>query len=152
MIHFGKMTNLEKLILDNPIMSCQENTYSTVIREEEWVAIDNSKMEIVLINSDNLTLDYIDYMVKQFTGLKLFIMGHLVLTKLEENIIGGYDEKDKIIFRSYEDKSSYVSTHKPLKIRNLIKNKYQAPFSDSMLNIIKERNPTQYQMYSQKEM
>lgn len=134
--------NLEKLIINNEKCELQKYTYETVISDEIWEQLKNSKLSTLVVNSHNLTLDFIDLLLKSYQGIKHFVMGEEILQKLKQNSKDGYyDREDPVSFHSYSNTNIGFQRKKPVRISNLIKNKYGNVFSDSMLKIIKERCP-----------
>ena len=144
LIEISKLPLLDKLIMDNPVMSCQENTFETVIKPKEWRKIENSSLQLVMINSDNMTVDFIDYMLISFPNVERYVLSDKLIDKLHQDSAHGY-EKDEIIFQSFADTSKGFKRYKKVRMLNLLKNKVdRQKFSDSMLKIIEKNNPTQF--------
>jgi hypothetical protein len=112
----------------------------TVITDEEWSTINNTTLEVLLIDSLNLTLDFIDMTLKYFKRIEHFIMNDEILAKLEKNSINGH-LTETVSFHSITDVHKGFKRCRDIKIYDLIRNKCGNMFSDSMLNKIKERNP-----------
>ncbi len=141
LISICKLSFINKLMFDNPRMRCQENTFSTVIGPKEWSEIENSSLELLMINSDNLTLDFISYIVSSFKVVNRFVIALAVLDKVRKDMHPGY-EKANIIFQAFEDTEIGFKINRDIKFTNLLKDKYNdEPFSKSMLEVIKRNNP-----------
>jgi len=138
-IPLSKMPKLEKLVISNRQTLLQENAYETLIKESEWREIDNSSLKVLLLDSYNLTLDFIDYICKSFTGLEHFIMAEAVLEKLRRGSSSGYLD-EKIVFHSANDIKNVVERKRDVKVYDLVRNKVGHTFSESMLRIIAQNN------------
>jgi hypothetical protein len=132
---------LQKIIINNEVCSLQENTFETVITEEEWKALKNTTVDTLLIDSGNLTLDFINYILLSFEALTNFIMHPKVLEKLEKNSRSGHSDR-KISFHSLNNIEQGFYRYAQVKITDLLKNKIGPVFSDSMLRKIKELDPS----------
>jgi hypothetical protein len=138
----SKLNLLEKLVINNEKCNMQELAYETVIKDDEWPTISNEGLSLVLINSHNLTLDFIDFFLKSFTGVNNFIMNELVLAKLEKNSSNGSkDHEDPISFHSILDTNHGFKRYRNVKIFDLVRNKCGNTFSNAMLDVIKDRSP-----------
>lgn len=131
-----KMSSLSKLVLDNPIMHCQENTFTTVITPAEWSTLRNPGLTLLMLNSDGLTPDFTYYILASCPMLQRFIVADLVVDKLFKQTISGYD-KEEIIFQSFMNVNKGFKRSREVKFTDLLKDKFEAnQFSESMLKII----------------
>lgn len=141
-IPVSKLQHLDKLILNNERCELQELTYETVITDAEWTTISNTSLTLVLIDSQNLTLDFIDLFLKSFKVVQHFIMNEIVLEKLQKNSADGCkDREDPITFHSVKDTKVGFKRYRDVKIYDQVRNKCGNVFSDAMLNKIKQRSP-----------
>jgi hypothetical protein len=141
-IPVSKLSRLNKFILNYEQCELQELAYETVIKDEEWKQIDNTPLEVVLIDSYNLTLDFIDLFLKAFKGIKHFIMNDVILAKLEKNSADGVkDLEDPVSFHSVKDTKVGFKRYRDVKVFDQVRNKCGNAFSDAMLKKIKERSP-----------
>lgn len=130
---------LNKLMIDNSTLKCQENTFGTVIKDDEWKTLRCDSLILALINSDNFTPDFGDYLLKACPNLSRIVVSDRVLEKLHQSTLSGH-EKDEVIFQSFQDKGRGFKRFKTVKFINLIRNKVDSkPFSDSMLKIIEKQ-------------
>jgi hypothetical protein len=142
LIPLSKLNLLDKLVINNEKCDLQPQTYETIIKDEEWAKMSNQSLSLVVINSHNLTLDFIDFFLKCFTNVTNFIMNELVLKKLEDNSSNGSkDHEDPISFHSVLNTNQGFKRYKNVKIYDLVRNKTGNTFSTSMLDVIKERCP-----------
>lgn len=136
-----KMNGLNKLVLDNPVMHCQENTFTTVITPNEWATLKNPALELLMLNSDGLTPDFAYYIIKCCPSLKRFVVADLVVDKLYKQTVSGYD-KEEVVFQSFMNLKKGFKRAREIRFTDLLKDKYDAnQFSDSMLKIIKSKTP-----------
>lgn len=133
--------NINKLVLFDDNMVCQPNVYSSVLSEKEWNSINNIKLETFIILSDNLSLDNIDYFNNAFKNLKYLTISNKVFENLKKNII--YDDitnKDKIYIININGKkesNNIITLGRNFVLNNLYKNSVQTPYSNSMLEKMK---------------
>ena len=78
--------------------------------------------------------------LKSFKKLEHFIINEEILAKLNKNSINGH-KPEIVSFHSISDVQNGFKRCRDVKIYDLIKNKCGNMFSESMLKIIKERNP-----------
>lgn len=139
LIDLLRLKLLNKLMLDNATLKCQENTFGTVIKDDEWSGIMCESLSLALINSDNFTPDFADYLLKSCPNMAHLVISDKVLEKLHQSTLSGH-EKDEIVFQSFHDKGRGFKRFKTVKFINLIRNKVNPkPFSDSMLKIIEAK-------------
>jgi hypothetical protein len=138
----SKLSKLDKFILNYEQCELQELAYETVIRDEEWEAIKNTTLSVVLIDSYNLTLDFIDLFLKAFTSVEHFIMNEIILDKLRKNSSDGVKDREApVIFHSTKDTKVGFKRYRDVKVYDQVRNKCGNAFSDAMLKKIKERSP-----------
>ena len=137
---FSKLALLNELFIDNPQMSCQPDTYRTVLSRDEWKEMSNDSLQTLFINSDNLTVDFTYYITKTFNVLKRIVVSHYLLDKLHKSTVDGF-ENEQLIFQSCLNYKAGFKRLKEVKFMNLLKDKVRSdPYSDSMLKIIKDRS------------
>jgi len=133
---FLQMKHLSKICLDNKRMICQDNPYQGVISNKEWEVLPtNHQLEHLFLNSDNLTNDVIDYILSNCLGLKKFFMNTLVLKRLKENLVEGSDVAT-VVFQSTDNPRLGFKARRDFKIKKLLKNEHEEPFSDSMIQVM----------------
>lgn len=132
---------ISKIIIDNEQFACQDNPFSTVIKRAEWDKISNNSLEFIMINSCNLTLDFINYIQQRCTSLKKFVMNDIILDKFYKNSHSGHEE-EKITFQSCSNTSRGFTRQRDVKVYGLLCSQVDDNvFSTSMLNLIKKKNP-----------
>lgn len=142
LIPLGRLNLLEKLVINNERCDLQKLAYETVITDKEWEQIDNNSLSLVIINSHNLTLDFIHFFLKSFHGVHNFIMNELVLKKLQDNSAdGSKDREEPVSFHSIQDTKQGFKRYRDVKVFDLVRNKCGNTFSNAMLDVIKERSP-----------
>lgn len=152
LIPISKLNLLEKLIINYEQCNLQEHTYETVITDDEWSAIHNTGLSVVLIDSLNLTLDFIHFFLKSFKGVDHFIMNEVVLDKLKTNSASGCkDREEPIMFHSVKDTTQGFKRYRDVKVYDLVRDKGGCTFSPAMLKKIKERNPERTDIVDQLE-
>jgi hypothetical protein len=129
------LKNIRRVSFDNKLMHCQTNIYQGLITNKEWDVLYNSSITDLLINSDNLTIDLIDYILKAFTNLDRFLLNSIVLKKLYPCIIEG-NGPEKIAFQSSDNPKEGYSAKKDIHLKNKLKNRFEEPMSESMKNLV----------------
>ena len=141
LLPLSKMASLNKLIINNVECAWQEKSYETVISDEEWGAVSNSALRILLIDSYNLTLDVIAFILRGFKDLTNFIMCPQMLQKLRQNSAAGYMD-EKVTFHSAENYQDCFTLRRDVRVYDLVRSKCGNKFSESMLRKISERDPS----------
>lgn len=142
LIPISKLPILDKLIISNTQCSLQEQTFETVISDKEWSKLENTSVTLALIDSHNLTLDFIDFFLRSFKSVEHFIMNEIMLGKLEKNSAdGGKDRETPVSFHSIADTTVGFKRYRDVRIYDLVRNKTGNTFSSAMLKKIKERSP-----------
>lgn len=130
---------LQKLAFDDVQFICQYSENELLLSEDEWKCISGDTLQYLMINSKNLTLDVVDYLVKSFKKLEYFFVDENILKMIERNIQGGINQQEQIIFASVQDQTRGLKYQKTVSFKNLFKDKVnRKPVSDSMLKRIKE--------------
>lgn len=141
LLHLSRLPLLSKIIIDNDQLPCQDNPFRTIILREEWESMDNRSVEFIMLNSNNLTLDYINFTLGAFKVLRKFVMNDIILDKLYKNTYSG-EEKEKVVFQSVSDGKRGFGRFRDVKVYGLLCSQVDDNvFSDSMLERIKSQNP-----------
>jgi hypothetical protein len=128
---------LRSLCLNNQSLVCQPNEYAGMITNDEWNGLRNYRLEKLFINSGNLSLDVIDYLKTSFVRLQNLIIRDDIYNNLKKNMTPGSHTAKQITICSTEGKKFEIS--RDFTIRNLLRNRYQSPFSDAMQKIMKAK-------------
>jgi hypothetical protein len=132
--------NLESIILDNPTMLCQGNSYSGVISEEQWLQLKNTSLKSLYINSNNVSVDIIDFIRKSCKNLTNMMLCKEVYDRVKQNMAppdNGDESEEKITYYNLDEQVK-MSLPRNFKLNNLLKNKFQSPFSSAMLSKIEQ--------------
>jgi hypothetical protein len=139
LIPIFKLNKLVKLCIDDPQFWCQKGVFELFIFPDEWKQMKCPSLQQVAINSQNLTMDVIDYILLSCPDIKQFIVDDATLKLLLKNVVNGYDTEDIMTFHSWQDPSKGCEVRKKITFKNLMKDNYNAePFSECMLKKIKE--------------
>jgi hypothetical protein len=141
LLSLTKLPIIDKIVIDNVQCKLQETTFETVITDREWSTVKADTLTTLFVNSGNLTLDFIDFCLKRFTGLTNFIMHDLMLQKLEKNARSGHSDR-KITFHSSTNIDSGFYRYADVKISDLVRFKIGPAFSEAMLRKIRELDPS----------
>lgn len=131
-----KPTQLEVLCLDDPRMACQPNSYSGLIKEEEWELFRNRSLKKLLINSNNISLDIIDYLKTSCLSLEHLIIDESKYKYVKENIVSPGTEEPKISVAS--TKGVKLELGRDFQMKNLLRLRYSQPFSNTMLKVMEK--------------
>ena len=138
MIPILQLPRLDRVCMDSKVLICQKNAYQGVVTAKEWENLYCPTLKYLMINSDNLTQDTIDYYLKSCPNLSRFIMNALVLKRLRKDVREGFGP-ETITFQAAEDYRLGFTVKRDVRIENLLKDRYEPAYSDSMLRIIKEQ-------------
>ena len=141
LLPLSKLRLLSKLMFDNRAMIFQKNSFYTVLSVKEWEQIDNSGLELLLIDSENLTPDVTQQILLRFKKINHLIVSETVTKALYDNTLSGY-ETDKIIIQSKDNPKHAFIRYRTLKFLDLLCNRMEMnAYSDSMMKKMKELNP-----------
>jgi len=140
LISLSKMSLLNKIVINNESCEIHTDPYETVIKDAEWKLINNSNVELLLIDSYNLTLDFIYFSLIHFKGLQHYIMNDIIMRKLNDKSVGGHMEQS-VVFHSSKDINQGFKRYRDIKVYDLVRSKCGNMFSDSMLKKIEALNP-----------
>lgn len=134
-----KLQQLEKLAIDDSQFWCQRSVHELFILPQEWKNIDCQTLQKVAINSLNLTLDVIDYLLVACPNITQFTVDENILKHINKDIVSGFEKDNVIIFNAWQNPSKGFQIHKKVSFNNLLKDNYNSQlFSESMLKKIKE--------------
>jgi len=131
-----KPNKLKVICLNDAGLPIQPNQYAGLITDAEWELFRNYSVEQLLINSGNLSLDVIDYLKISCTRLKTLIICDAKYQELRQNMVPGLKSDDQILICSMGGRKMQVE--RDFMIRNLLKSRYQDPYSDSMKRIMQQ--------------
>lgn len=134
-----KLRHLNKLAIEDPQFWCQKSIHEVFILPDEWKNIFCPSLKRVAINSYNLTLDVIDYLITACPNIDQITVDENVIKSLSKNVEGGLNKNEAIVFNCWQNPSKGFKIHKKLIFKNLLKDTYNTQmFSDSMLKKIRE--------------
>lgn len=133
-----KLSKLTKLAIDDPSFWCQKSIHEVFILPNEWRNLSCTSLEKLAINSKNLTLDVLDYILQACPNIKHLLVDDSILQMITRNIIGG-TQPDLITFHSWQSPNKGFEISKRVTFKNMYKDTYNSQmFSESMLKKIKE--------------
>jgi hypothetical protein len=139
MIPLLKLRELECITINDPEFWCQKGRYELFILPEEWKGLDCPSLQQISINSTNLTLDIIDYLINACSDLHQITVDDEILKQVSENIVEGHQTDNQLIFNSWKTPNKGISVPQRVSFTHLIKDTYDSQmFSDSMLKKIEE--------------
>jgi hypothetical protein len=121
-----KLPYIKNICINYDNMWCQKGPYELFILPNEWELIDCLSLERIAINSKNMTLDIIDYIVKACPNIKEIFIDEEILTSVESNIINGYNIDEKLVFRPWQTPEKGLQVCKKIKFKNLYKEAYES--------------------------
>lgn len=133
---------LRSICLNNQMLVCQPNEYAGLITHDEWTNLRNYKLEKIFINSGNVSLDVIDYLKTSFVKLQNLILRDDIYANLRKNMNPGTLTAAQLTICSTEGKKFEIP--RDFTIRNLLRNRYQSPYSEAMQRIMQARYDKDY--------
>lgn len=135
-----KLSNLQKIAIDDAHFWCQKSIHELFILPHEWKNIYCETLEKVAINSTNLTLDVLDYILTSCPKVSQFLVDDNILNMVSRNVIPGNDKGQLMTIHSWQHPNKGFQIHKNITFKNLFKDTYSSQlFSESMLKKIKEQ-------------
>jgi hypothetical protein len=123
-------------------MKCWHKPLEPLISKEQWASFVDlpgvKSLEYLDINSVMVTKDILHDLLYCCTNIKRLSIHSDLFNKFLKDIDGSYGTGDVLtICATYDDTLSCDFT-KPIIIRNLLRDQFQNPFSESMLRVIKK--------------
>jgi hypothetical protein len=136
-----KLDRLTKVVVDFPNFYCQVSASEVLVTKEEWKSANSYSLQTLFLNSENLTLDVLDYLLKSCPGLKDIYLHENILKMASKNIM--FDEQEvapeKVVnFHSSDEFRKGFRASRPLTFKNMFKNYFTAPYSKSMLERMRQ--------------
>ena len=144
LIPLFKITGLQKLMIDYESFWCQKGPRELFIHPDEWKSMTVLQLDSLAINSENMTLDVIDYILGACPTLKHLIVNDIVVTEIGQQLKESF-EPHKLKITSWSDPTRGLEFKYRPKFRQMHKDAYgQTMFSKSMMNMIKKRHGENY--------
>jgi len=146
---FLPLLQLQKIRLikvDYPNFQCQISPKEVLMSREEWKSCHSFSLEQLEINSESMTLDVLDYLLKACQNLKTIYLSEETLQNVAKNVTfdeSNSREEDQLNFHLMNDPRKGLRVSKPVRFKNMFKDYITAPFSKSMLEKIKQNSGQQ---------
>ena len=134
-------SSLRRLDIDYPNFHCQISPKDVLVSHKEWKSVCSLTLHTLMMNSEDLTLDVLDYILKSCTELRDLYLNDQVLKMVSKNIVFSENDirPDNVVnFHSYSDHRKGFRAGRPMTFKNMFKNLCSAPFSRSMLGKIRQ--------------
>ena len=103
LIPLFSLRHLNKLAIDDPHFWCQKSIHELFILPHEWKNMDCASLRKLAINSQNLTLDVLDYIITAAPGLTQVLVDADILSMVSRNIITGYDQDRPLTIHAWQN-------------------------------------------------
>lgn len=134
-----KIPNLKKLMIDWEVFPCQKGYKELYIHPHEWKQASAPLLENLYINSSNLNLDIIDYILTSCPHLKSFIVNDDLLSDIEKKVKESFEPREIVFLSAINPRRGLSFRHRP-KFVGMYKDSYgQGMFSKSMLEVIRKQ-------------
>lgn len=146
LLFLSKLNNIERLVIDYPNFYCQISPKEVIISKNEWKSNCSYSIKSILINSTNVTLDIVDYLIKSYPNLTDLCLDENILQTVGKNMISNsinendIDQTNILNFHVSSDTRKGFRAARPITFKNMFKNYITAPFSKSMIEKIKKQN------------
>jgi len=138
-----KLSGIKTICLNQFSLACQHNAYSGLIGAHEWkdLGVCNS-LKRLLINSSNLTMDVLNFLLPKVPFLERLVVHPRVYGSLDDKIV--VEDPDVGLVGSTEltiasvDNKHQRDVKRPFKITGLLKDEFDTQFSPSMLQHIQQ--------------
>ena len=137
MLSLLKLKRIEKICLNQVDLACQQNTHSGLVGELEWQALDPCvSLQKLLINSTNMSLDALDYMLPKCPEVERVVLDAKVYESLAKNLVSRTPEPGLVMGKAFViaslDNRNKKTVQRPFIIKNLMRDSVEQPFSDAM--------------------
>jgi len=146
-----RLQQIEKICIDDENFWCQKGAYELFIKPEEWDNIDCLSLKTIAINSLNMTLDVMDYIIKACPALETFLIDTEVFNVALKNVVNGYSS-ETIVLVPWQNTQKGVQLHRKIKFKNMFKDNYNSKiFTDSFTKTIEQQDLRRQQMLAEIE-
>ena len=103
-----RMPKLTKILINDPIFFCQYSEDQLFINKDEWKILISESITTICINSLNMNMDIVDYIIKSTINLETIIICQNIYNLCIKNMIVGSGVRENksneyLIFYSWED-------------------------------------------------
>lgn len=133
------MTYIEKIVIEDENFWCQKGPSELFISHDEWEGLDCVSLKSLVINSTNMTVDVVDYILKSCTKLESLVVDESVFANVQEKASNGY-ENERIVFVPFQNQKKGLQYHRNVRFSGMYKDNYNTKvFTDSFMDGIKKR-------------
>jgi hypothetical protein len=134
-----KLPNLQTITLDDPELLCQKNTYSFLIKDDEWEGVMCESLKSLYLGSETVTNDLMSYVFDACPNLETIMLNDRILyNKVLPYMINGNDMTETVKVIGIPSRSVY-SFFRQVKVKTTARGISREMFSESMKRVI-ERN------------
>ena len=143
MSYLLRLENIESISFMNSNMKCVHKPTEPLVSKDQWISLVDApgvkSLEYLDINAVTITKDILHDLLYCCTKIKRLSIDSGLFNKFLKDIHGSkYGSGDVLtICATYDDTLSCDFT-KPVSIGNLLRDQFENPFSNSMLNVIKK--------------
>lgn len=124
-------------------MKCNHEPLKPLISKEQWISLVDAPgvktLEMLDINAMTLTKDLLHDLLYCCTSIERISIHHDLFNKFLKDIHGSrYGSGGVLTICATYDESLSCDFTKPVSIGNLLRDQFENPFSESMLNVIKK--------------
>ena len=96
LLYISQLDHLERLVIDYPNFYCQVSPKEVIISKDEWKSNCSYSLKLISINSSNVTLDIVDYLIKSYPNLKDLCLDENILQTVGKNMISNSIDSNDI--------------------------------------------------------
>jgi len=133
------MSRLMRITIDYPNFYCQVSAKEVMISREEWRSLHSFTLQSLFLNSENLTLDVLDYILKACPSLRDVYLNDRILKMVSKNVMSDDNDGDVVNFHMASDFRKGFRVNRPMTFKNMFKNYITAPFSKTMLERMQQQ-------------
>lgn len=123
--------NFKKIVINQSKFTCNINKHQNLLSDEDWANLNYNNLNEIYINSKDLTLETMDYVIRTFKKLNLFVINDIMFDTFKRNTKSGC-EPEEIVIQSAFVKENNLTYNRDVKFLNL--NKPQEMYSDAFIN------------------
>lgn len=131
-----KLKKIRLIKLNYPNLPDYYQAKNAQIIREHWKSCYSKTLEQLDVNSEHLTLEVLDYLVKGCPNLSDILVADSLLEKISHNVSFDHLSGQPLNFACSSEHNKGFKATRPIRFLNLNRNQYSEPFSESMLKII----------------
>ena len=139
------LKHIYQVWFNNPAMITQYSIWDSTVSDEEWDGLPKiPSLHKLMIDSDGLTPDFLSSLIEKCPNLMHLVVSDKNINRIRQYSIGsrgGREDDETLLIQSKDNPKKSFKLFKPVRFIKLSEQYSSATFSDTMLDVIKDRSP-----------